>query len=264
MQSRLTWLDTPTIFCSHDQSWPLPMKLLPKHSALILLVASRAGNGMPLDVVQAKIRGACGTGSVTARLYKTRVPANNAWLPADKTLVKITWKMTWAIRWVEYLWFALAVFMKEPATSVEEHQLLLGKWQLEHKRTWTNFFEYNGKWWGRGCFVGQARVIPWNWKKVRNRIIQKGASNTNRPVQWARCSRYKTTEFWKLDQHRYAVKMGCTHLQKTNLTTRGMFFDGFLVSPAVIPRLSVPPSEKELSEASYVNRLIWTHKQNSP
>jgi len=32
------------------------------------------------------------------------------------------------------------------------------------------------------------------------------------------------------------------HRQKTALTTLGMFLDGFLVSPAVIPKLSVPPS----------------------
>jgi len=32
------------------------------------------------------------------------------------------------------------------------------------------------------------------------------------------------------------------HLQKTALTTLGMFLDGFLVSPAVMPKLSVPPS----------------------
>lgn len=30
--------------------------------------------------------------------------------------------------------------------------------------------------------------------------------------------------------------------QKTNLTTLGMFLDGFFVSPAVMPRLSVPPT----------------------
>jgi hypothetical protein len=69
------------------------MKLLPKHIALILLVANNAGNGIPLAVVQANIRGAWGTGSVTARLYKTRVPANKAWLPPDSTLVKMTWKV---------------------------------------------------------------------------------------------------------------------------------------------------------------------------
>lgn len=33
-----------------------------------------------------------------------------------------------------------------------------------------------------------------------------------------------------------------TDLQKTNRTTRGMFLLGLRVSPAVIPRLSVPPS----------------------
>ena len=33
--------------------------------------------------------------------------------------------------------------------------------------------------------------------------------------------------------------------QKTNLTTLGIFRDGFLVSPAVIPRLSVPPTVGE-------------------
>lgn len=32
--------------------------------------------------------------------------------------------------------------------------------------------------------------------------------------------------------------------QKTNLTTLGMFLEGFLVSPAVMPRLSVPPTAK--------------------
>lgn len=33
-----------------------------------------------------------------------------------------------------------------------------------------------------------------------------------------------------------------TDLQKTKRTTRGMFLLGLRVSPAVIPRLSVPPS----------------------
>jgi hypothetical protein len=37
---------------------------------------------------------------------------------------------------------------------------------------------------------------------------------------------------------------GQSYLQNTNLTTLGMFRDGFLVSPAVIPRLSVPPTAK--------------------
>lgn len=40
------------------------------------------------------------------------------------------------------------------------------------------------------------------------------------------------------------VWAGKTYRQKTALTTRGMFFDGFSVSPAVIPKLSVPPSSK--------------------
>ena len=34
-----------------------------------------------------------------------------------------------------------------------------------------------------------------------------------------------------------------TCLQKTNLTIRGMFLEGFSVSPAVIPKLSVPPTK---------------------
>ena len=38
------------------------------------------------------------------------------------------------------------------------------------------------------------------------------------------------------------LAMAKSHLQNTNLTTLGIFFDGFLVSPAVIPKLSVPPS----------------------
>lgn len=35
-----------------------------------------------------------------------------------------------------------------------------------------------------------------------------------------------------------------SYRQKTNLTTLGMFREGFLVSPAVMPRLSVPPTAK--------------------
>lgn len=88
------------MFCSHPHSSPLPMKLLPKHKILILLVAKRAGRGMPDFVVQAKIRGACALGRVTARPYKTRVPANRAWFPADKTEVRMT------------------VFIKDAAASV--------------------------------------------------------------------------------------------------------------------------------------------------
>ena len=53
-----TWLDTPTIFCNQPQSCPLPMKLLPKHSMLTLLVANSANSGTPDLVVLAKIRGA--------------------------------------------------------------------------------------------------------------------------------------------------------------------------------------------------------------
>ena len=34
-----------------------------------------------------------------------------------------------------------------------------------------------------------------------------------------------------------------TCLQKTSLTIRGMFLEGFRVSPAVIPKLSVPPTK---------------------
>jgi hypothetical protein len=33
-----------------------------------------------------------------------------------------------------------------------------------------------------------------------------------------------------------------TYRQNTDLTTRGIFLVGFSVSPAVMPRLSVPPS----------------------
>ena len=56
---RRTWLDTPTRFCSHAHSWPFSMKVLPKHSALILLVRSSAGSGTPPRVVHAKMGGAC-------------------------------------------------------------------------------------------------------------------------------------------------------------------------------------------------------------
>lgn len=65
------------------------MKLEPKHSALILLVASREKIGTPRCVVQAKSFGAWGSG-VVARPYSTRVPAKSAWFPADSTEVRIT------------------------------------------------------------------------------------------------------------------------------------------------------------------------------
>ena len=87
---RFTWLETPTMFCSQPQSWPLPMKLLPKHRMLMLLVAASAGSGTPCFVVQPKMRGACATGRVDARPYKTRVPANIAWFPAESTEVRMT------------------------------------------------------------------------------------------------------------------------------------------------------------------------------
>lgn len=38
-----------------------------------------------------------------------------------------------------------------------------------------------------------------------------------------------------------------THRQNTNLTTRGMLREGFFVSPAVMPKLSVPPTESPVS-----------------
>jgi hypothetical protein len=76
------------------------MKLLPKHSALTLLVASNAGRGTPRFVVHENIWGAW-LGVVTESPYKTRVPAKSAWLPAESTEVRIT------------------VFMKDAATSDE-------------------------------------------------------------------------------------------------------------------------------------------------
>lgn len=123
-----TWLDTPTMFCSHPQSAPLPMKLLPKQRALMELVRSRAGIGTPFAEVLEKIAGAW-RGDVTERPvginmrengawdvhwhvpYRTRVPAKRAWFPADKTEVRIT------------------VFMKEAATSdsTKSKRLLIPK-----------------------------------------------------------------------------------------------------------------------------------------
>ena len=75
------------------------MKLLPKQRMLTLLVARRAGIGIPALVVQEKILGACGCGEVVARPYSTRVPAKRAWLPAERTDVRMT------------------VFMKDAETS---------------------------------------------------------------------------------------------------------------------------------------------------
>lgn len=97
---RQTWFDTPTIFCNHPHNSPLPIKLLPKQRILTLLVASSAGSGIPLFVVQLKTRGACAVGWVTERPYRTRVPAKSAWFPAERTEVRMT------------------VFMKEAAASV--------------------------------------------------------------------------------------------------------------------------------------------------
>lgn len=55
-----------------------------------------------------------------------------------------------------------------------------------------------------------------------------------------------------------------THRQNTNLTTLGMFLEGFFVSPAVIPRLSVPPSRgKCMSNAEDGKDIIDdTYMQN--
>jgi len=46
------------------------------------------------------------------------------------------------------------------------------------------------------------------------------------------------------------------HLQKTSFTTLGIFLDGFLVSPAVIPKLSVPPTKQcqSMSPSGYKTR----------
>jgi hypothetical protein len=74
------------------------MKLVPKHSALTLLVASKAGRGTPRFVVHENIRGAW-VGAVTESPYKTRVPAKSAWFPAESTEVRMT------------------VFMKDAAAS---------------------------------------------------------------------------------------------------------------------------------------------------
>ena len=65
-QEVLTWFETPTIFWSQPHNTPLPMKLVPKHSALMLLVNRSAGMGTPLRVVHENILGAWG-GEVTER-----------------------------------------------------------------------------------------------------------------------------------------------------------------------------------------------------
>ena len=74
------------------------MKLEPKQRILMLLVASSARSGTPERVVRAKMAGACG-GVVVARPYSTRVPAKSAWLPAERTEVRMT------------------VFINDPATA---------------------------------------------------------------------------------------------------------------------------------------------------
>ena len=56
----------------------------------MLLVNASAGSGTPPLVVQPNMRGACATGRVVARPYNTRVPAKSAWLPAERTDVRIT------------------------------------------------------------------------------------------------------------------------------------------------------------------------------
>ena len=62
-------------------------------------MANNAGRGTPRGVVHEKIRGACLLGLVADNPYKTLVPANRAWLPAERTEVRMT------------------VFMKEAATA---------------------------------------------------------------------------------------------------------------------------------------------------
>lgn len=70
-----TWLDTPTRFCSQNQSSPLPTFDVANRRADPEPVANRAAHGTPRLLVRAKSSGAC---DVTAREYKMRVPANNA------------------------------------------------------------------------------------------------------------------------------------------------------------------------------------------
>jgi hypothetical protein len=53
----------------------------------MLLVASKAGSGTPARVVHKNMRGPW---RVTESPYKTRVPAYNAWFPAERTLVRMT------------------------------------------------------------------------------------------------------------------------------------------------------------------------------
>lgn len=52
-----------------------------------------------------------------------------------------------------------------------------------------------------------------------------------------------------------------TRLQNTNLTTLGMFVEGFFASPAVIPKLSVPPSI-EIMDGTMISRIITTHRRS--
>lgn len=55
---------------------------------------------------------------------------------------------------------------------------------------------------------------------------------------------------------------GMARLQKTSLTTLGIFLDGFFVSPAVIPRLSVPPTTIEKVKCDLLESLPITYKQS--
>jgi hypothetical protein len=77
----LTWLETPTIFCNHPQSSPLPIKLLPKQRALMLLVINSAKMGVPVAVVLENKLGAC-LGSVTDNPVRLSVSRN----PEKKTV----------------------------------------------------------------------------------------------------------------------------------------------------------------------------------
>lgn len=55
---------------------------------------------------------------------------------------------------------------------------------------------------------------------------------------------------WRKGQPSVHYLVRTTHRQNTNFTTLGILREGFRVSPAVIPRLSVPPSATVVTEVA--------------
>ncbi len=129
------------------------------------------------------------------------------------------------------------------------------------KRTGAKLFENDGE---RGCrctLIRKIWVVPWNFGENEEHVKDARDQNrgcTHHSSQLVGYSRGRKEVCCRMRQLRGEGELYSmvTHRQNTNLTTRGMFLAGFSVSPAVMPRLSVPPSTQRRGNYWFVNKSL--------